>query len=239
MRALLEGTATRCTSSRATIPTRVHQAFAATLDACYARIRAIQQRRARRTASHERAALAGDRAAHAEGLDRARRWSTACRSRAPSARTRCRSPTCATNPAQLAHARGVDAQLPAGRAVRRRRPADRRAGRRSRRRATGAWARTRTRTAARLLDRRSTCPTSATTRVDGPTPGDRARTNRRASSARCCATSSRATRAGELPALLPRRDELEPPRRRLRGREPLLRRARRSTSTITSRRTAA
>ena len=49
-----------------------------------------------------RAALAGDRAAHAEGLDRARRSSTACRSRARSARTRCRCATCATNPEQLA-----------------------------------------------------------------------------------------------------------------------------------------
>ena len=45
--------------------------------------------------------------------------STACRSRGPSARTRCRSPTCATNPAHLAHARSVDEELPAREALRR------------------------------------------------------------------------------------------------------------------------
>ena len=48
------------------------------------------------------AALARDRAAHAEGLDRSRPWSTACRSRGPSARTRFRSQGCATNPEHLA-----------------------------------------------------------------------------------------------------------------------------------------
>ena len=52
--------------------------------------------RARRRA--RAAALADDRAAHAEGLDRARRRSTGCRPRARSARTRCRSPGCARTP---------------------------------------------------------------------------------------------------------------------------------------------
>ena len=41
------------------------------------------------------------------------RWSTACPSRARSARTRCRSTTCKNDPEHLAAARGVDAQLPA------------------------------------------------------------------------------------------------------------------------------
>ena len=44
------------------------------------------------------AALARDRAAHAEGLDRSRAWSTACRSRARSAPTRFRSRGSATTP---------------------------------------------------------------------------------------------------------------------------------------------
>ena len=43
-----------------------------------------------------------------------RRW-TACRSRAPSARTRCRWPTCAGEPEHLHDARSLDAQLPARR----------------------------------------------------------------------------------------------------------------------------
>ena len=50
--------------------------------------------RPRRRRRHA-AALADDRAAHAEGLDRARRWSTACRWKARGARTRCRSRRCA------------------------------------------------------------------------------------------------------------------------------------------------
>ena len=58
---------------------------------------------------HRAAALADDRAAHAEGLDRARRRSTACRSRAPGAPTRCRWPSVATNPEHLRAARGVAA----------------------------------------------------------------------------------------------------------------------------------
>ena len=45
---------------------------------------------ARTTRRHRPPALAGHRAAHAEGMDRARRSWTDSRSRAPSARTRCR-----------------------------------------------------------------------------------------------------------------------------------------------------
>ena len=132
-------------------------------------------------------ALAGDRAAHAEGLDRARRSSTACRSRARSARTRCRSPTCATNPEHLAmleawmrsyrpeelfdDARRLVAALRGARADGRR----------------GAWARTRTRTAGAArapLDlpdfdalRASTCRAPATerARVDARARRDAAR----------------------------------------------------------------
>ena len=61
------------------------------------------------------AALAGDRPAHAQGLDRpegGRR--PPGRGHLPR-RTRCRWPTRATNPEQLAHARELAAQLPARR----------------------------------------------------------------------------------------------------------------------------
>ena len=57
---------------RATTPTAVHQAMAAALDGALDEIRAIQDARAQRRRGRA-AALADDRAAHAEGLDRARR----------------------------------------------------------------------------------------------------------------------------------------------------------------------
>ena len=63
------GTATRPISSRATTRPPIHQAFAAALDACYERIRAIQQE-AREHGVRRSTALAGHRPAHPEGLDR-------------------------------------------------------------------------------------------------------------------------------------------------------------------------
>ena len=54
-----------------------------------------------RQRQHRPSALADDRPQFAEGMDRARRWSMACRSRAPSARIRCRSPILPTHPAHL------------------------------------------------------------------------------------------------------------------------------------------
>ena len=100
---------TRCSRATATRrcfvegddPTAMHQLMAAALDEALDEIAEIQRRRAPAAATRP-AALADDRAAHAEGLDRARRRSTACRSRARSAPTRCRSPTSATNPEHLA-----------------------------------------------------------------------------------------------------------------------------------------
>ena len=93
-------------------PLPMHQAFAATLDTCYARIRAIQTE-ARRGSfeapprpAAEAVAIAEE--VIAEGLERrpgrssccaasrggpGRRSSTACRWRERSAPTRCRSPT--------------------------------------------------------------------------------------------------------------------------------------------------
>ena len=58
------------------------------------------------------APLADDRVAHAQGVDRARRSSTASPSKARGARTRCRSPPCA--PTRITSpARSVDALVPA------------------------------------------------------------------------------------------------------------------------------
>ena len=76
-------------------PTQVHQRLAATLDRALDEIAAIQ-RRARSGGRRRAPPLADDRAAHPEGLDRPGARSTASRSRAPSAPTRCRSPRCAT-----------------------------------------------------------------------------------------------------------------------------------------------
>ena len=126
-----------------------------------------------------------------EGLDRARRSSTACRSRARSAPTRCRSPTCRTTRSISQMLEAVDAELPARGTLRRSTAGSSPSSPRSRPRATGAWAPTRTPTAA-SSPWTSTCPTSATTRSPSrsrPPSG----TNRRASSARCCATSSQRT----------------------------------------------
>ncbi len=125
------------------------------------------------------------------------------------------------DPAAPGAARGVDAQLPPGGALRRARRAPPRAGRARAHGRPPAWARTRTPTAA-ACSGRSTCRTSPTTRCRcrGRPPSC---TSRPASSASSCATSSRATaRRAELPPLLPGRDQLEPARRRVRGREPLL-----------------
>ena len=102
-------------------------------------------------------------------------------------------------------ARGLDAQLPAGGALRRRRARSSPSWRRSRPRATGAWARTRTPTAAGLRAARPPRLPRAT-RVDVPTPGDRA-ARVDAPARRAAARHLRAQRRrSELPAVLPRRD---------------------------------
>ena len=62
--------ATSRISSKATIPTAMHQQMAATLEQCIGEIRAIQQH-ARENGDTSAAALADDRAALAERLDRA------------------------------------------------------------------------------------------------------------------------------------------------------------------------
>ena len=57
--------------------------------------------RPRRRLGRHPAALAADRAAHPEGLDRAGRRRRRPGARAPGARTRCRCPGCKDNPAHL------------------------------------------------------------------------------------------------------------------------------------------
>ena len=78
-------------------PEQVHGDFAAALDDALDDIARSTERARRRRA----AALADDRAPHAEGLDRARARSTGCRWRAHGARTRCRSPTSGRTPEHL------------------------------------------------------------------------------------------------------------------------------------------
>ena len=212
-------TATTCTSSTATIRCAVHRALAD--DARHlrrARSRRSRTRRAR--AASAARPLAGDRAAHAEGLDRTRRRSnglpvegTFRAHQVPLAAVRTDPEQLAAleawmrsyRPEELFDARG---RLLAGRCARSRPPAP------------GGWAPIHTRTAAcsavaldaaeppRLRDRR-------------PAAGRRPRTSRRARSARCCATST-SQNPTTLPPGLPRRDQLEPARRGVRRRDPLL-----------------
>ena len=61
-------------------------------------IHAIQDEARDASGQREAPDLAGDRPAHPEGLDRAARSSTACRSRGPSAPIRCRCRACARTP---------------------------------------------------------------------------------------------------------------------------------------------
>ena len=110
-------------------------------------IRTIQQTRARRRDNRRRPRWPMIVLEHAQRLDRAERSSTASRSKAPSARTRCRSPILATNPEHLQLLEELAAELPARGAVRRARTAA--AGARGARadRQRAAWAQIRTPTA--------------------------------------------------------------------------------------------
>ena len=98
-------------------PATVHQLLAATLDAVFDEIAAIQ-RAARERRRHRPATLADDRAAHAEGLDRPeggrRPAGRGHLAGAPGAAAAARD-----DAAHLAALRGVDALLPAGGALRR------------------------------------------------------------------------------------------------------------------------
>ncbi len=103
-------------------PADMHQTMAATLEHCVLEIRRIQQE-ARGSGKATRAALADDRAAQPQRLDRPEEKWTATRWKASGARTRCRWPMCEKNPEHLAAVGELAAQLQAGGAVRRERPA--------------------------------------------------------------------------------------------------------------------
>ena len=188
-------TATRSTSSRATTRRPCTRRSPPTLDACYERIRAIQQeaRAARRRGS----ARAGRRSSCARRrAGPGRRRSTACRSRAPSAshqvplagvrdRPRapgaCSRPGCgATSPEALFDERGR-LRAGAGRAGAAGRPAHGRQPARQRR------------PAARRPRR---CPTSATTRVAGRRSPARAAPREHAPARRDAARRLRPQRRG-------------------------------------------
>ena len=222
-------TATTSTSSRATSPLRVHQALAR--DArrrASTRIRDIQDARARH---------GGVTSARAGPLivlrtpkgwtgpeGRRRRAGRGDVPRAPGAARRR-----ADEPRAPRDARGVDEELPARASCSTTTGAlDPELARARARRATGGWAPTRTPTAAscskplelpdyRDVRARRRDARRRAARVDAAARRDAAR------------RLSRRTRR-QLPALLPRRDQLEPARRRLRGREPLPRRAASSPS---------
>ena len=91
-------TATRRTSSRATTRRRCTSRWPATLDRVARRDRRASSAGAASDGDAERPALADDRAASRRRAGPAPRRSTACRSRAPGARTRCRSPSLARRP---------------------------------------------------------------------------------------------------------------------------------------------
>ena len=112
-------TASGRSSSRVTTPRRVHERLQPRSTMRSTRSPSFQQRRARRRGRGP-AALADDRPAHAEGLDRPEGGRRPARSRAPGARTRCRSPAFATTRSTCAQLEEWIAELPAGGAVRRR-----------------------------------------------------------------------------------------------------------------------
>ena len=157
------------------------------------RDRARSSVRPREDGGDRAAALADDRAAHAEGLDRARRRSTACRSRARGARTRCPLGERPRRTPGTAAARDVDAQLPARGAVRRRRRGCVPSWRRSRPPGTRRMSANPHANGGAAPARPASCPTSATTPSTCRQPGADDRRGRRACSARGCATSCGAT----------------------------------------------
>ena len=137
IRAFLQGNGYEAHFVEGDDPARVHQAFAATLDRCYERIRAIQQE-ARQHGVIERPRWP------AIVLRTPKGWTGPEGGRRPARRGHvplapgAAGATRATTRSSSRMLEELDAQLPAGGAVRRQRQADRRAGRRSRRRATAA-----------------------------------------------------------------------------------------------------
>jgi xylulose-5-phosphate/fructose-6-phosphate phosphoketolase len=112
LRAVIEGNGYEVHFVEGDDPALMHQEFAATLDACYVKIRAIQES-ARAHGLTRQPRLAGDRPADTQGLDRPERggWPPHRRhlSRASSS-----APGRENDARAAVGARGVDAQLPAG-----------------------------------------------------------------------------------------------------------------------------
>ena len=203
------------TSSRATIPSLVHQQLAATLDTVLDEIAAIQHRRPGRAATVERPrwpmivlrtpkGWTGPKEVDGlpvEGTWRSHQVPFGGVRGDPGAAGRCSRPGCAaTDPTSCSTTTaGPDPISSTGS-----RPA------------TAAWARTRRPTVGASCTP-STCPTSARTRSpsndpDSPCPSPLA------CSAPGCGEVVRGQRPrAQLPPLRPRRDGLQPPRRRVRG----------------------
>ena len=176
VRALLEGHGYEVPwSSRATTRRGVHRRFAAALDGCLRAHPRDPDGRPAPAAATAAPALAGDRAAHARRAGPARTSSTASRSRAPSAPTRCRCRRCSDNPEHLALLEAWMRSLPARGALRRRRRAARRAAPRSPR--TGDLRMSATPARQRRPAARAARPARlrATTRVEVDAPGVDAR----------------------------------------------------------------
>ena len=113
-RAASRATATRSISSKATIRRACTRNSPRRWTPATQRIRAIQTGARAQQRLLGATALAGDRAAHAQGLDRAEGGATGCRWRAPSARIRCRSTDVAhrSRAARAARRRGCAAISP-------------------------------------------------------------------------------------------------------------------------------
>ena len=181
------------------------------------------------------AALADDRAAHAEGLDRPEgRRRQAGRGHA-GARTRCRSPTSATTRSTSRQLEALAAQLPARRAVRRRAARCGRSSPRSPRPATRRMSANPHANGGLLLhDLR--LPDFRDYAVDVPTPGTTHGRGDPRARRRSCATSIRRNPT-TFRIFGPGRDRLEPAGRGVRGHRPRLAGARSCRPTTTSRRT--
>ena len=191
----------------------MHHRFAAALAQAWARIRAIQAVGPRRRLGRHPAALADDRAAHPQGLDRPGRRRRRRRSPAPGGRTRCRCPASRRTRSTCALLEDVAAVLPPRGALRRRRrarpsscaganpdgrPADERHPARQRR---PAHARPRPARLPRL--RASTCrrPATVRARVDPPARRADARHLPRATpTASGCSAPTRPTATGSAPS---------------------------------------
>ena len=168
-------TATTCSRSRVTTCRACTSASRQTLATAYGRIRAIQQAPRATAGMGGAAALAAHRAAHAEGLDRPGGGRRHPGHRARGARTRCRSRASRTTPStSRSSRRGCAPTGPRSSSTTPARPIDARAA--------GQHPEGDLRMSAsphanggRAHHATSTCPTSATSRVDVPRPAPAAR----------------------------------------------------------------